>query len=311
MADVQIRQTTPSAAPLTYTVPQAQEIILKSLVATFDGSGAGSAWIPCVRVIPPGGGEAHDYIADTSVAAGGSARVTFAPFLRGVTSTSGGGVGVEHNDALVATEPNIDFEDGGVTWTITDDAANSRVKISGTGGGGGSGLPNAVMHKTLQQTFAGNSVTQMALDSSTFATTDGSIFSVSGSNISIAATGLYAAYIDMVNDVTDEDQSVTQLFPKWLAHAGGANAPWEQIVPRIYNVNGPAGLQGYMPDGAGLSQNIDNVSVAYCSSSPSTLGVWLATLSGATLSTSTCLVVVVQLCPISALDLASFPTYPF
>jgi hypothetical protein len=45
-----------------------------------------------------------------------------------ITTTT---VDVQHNDVRVAGEPALDFEDaGGFVWTIADDAANSRVKIT-------------------------------------------------------------------------------------------------------------------------------------------------------------------------------------
>jgi hypothetical protein len=37
----------------------------------------------------------------------------------------------QHNDILVASEPTIDFEDGSpIVWNVTDDNANSRVKVT-------------------------------------------------------------------------------------------------------------------------------------------------------------------------------------
>jgi hypothetical protein len=49
----------------------------------------------------------------------------------GTLTVVGPGVNFQHNDAAVATEPTIDFEDGsGVTWTLTDDPAGTRVKVA-------------------------------------------------------------------------------------------------------------------------------------------------------------------------------------
>ena len=82
MADVQIKALGTSAAPLSYTVPGAQEIVLKSLYASFDGSAAVSGWYPGIRILAPGGGVVGEYKALESVVAGGSADASFAPFLR-------------------------------------------------------------------------------------------------------------------------------------------------------------------------------------------------------------------------------------
>jgi hypothetical protein len=49
----------------------------------------------------------------------------------GSLTVVGAGVNFQHNDLAVATEPTIDFEDGtGVTWTLTDDPGNTRVKVA-------------------------------------------------------------------------------------------------------------------------------------------------------------------------------------
>lgn len=88
MADVTIAATGTTSAPLSYTVAGAQEIIIRSLFASFDGTGAAGAFLPCVQVVSPAGQVVIEAITDASVAAGSSADVTFAPFLRSVTSTT-------------------------------------------------------------------------------------------------------------------------------------------------------------------------------------------------------------------------------
>lgn len=88
MAVNQIRGLGDSAAPVTYTVPGAQEIVVNTLFASFDGSGTASSWFPCIRVIGPGGGVVGEFLTARPVTAGGSADATFGPFLMG-TSASG------------------------------------------------------------------------------------------------------------------------------------------------------------------------------------------------------------------------------
>lgn len=82
MADAQILATQVSAAPLVYTIPGGQEIILKALFASFDGTGAAGAFLPCVRILSDAGKVVGEYVTDSTVAAGSSADVSFAPFLR-------------------------------------------------------------------------------------------------------------------------------------------------------------------------------------------------------------------------------------
>lgn len=91
MADVQIVAGGVSAAPLAYTVPGAQEIILKALFATFNGAAAASSFLPCIRIVAPGGKVVGEYITDTAVSAGSSAEVSFAPFLRGTGASAASG----------------------------------------------------------------------------------------------------------------------------------------------------------------------------------------------------------------------------
>ncbi len=89
-ADVQILGTGEKAAPLDYVLPSGSELILKAVRADFDGSGAGSAFLPALEIISDAGHSVGVYPTDVAVAAGGSASVSFAPFLRNAPSSSGG-----------------------------------------------------------------------------------------------------------------------------------------------------------------------------------------------------------------------------
>jgi hypothetical protein len=65
-------------------------------------------------------------VAGTSVdyALYGSNTTTNAQVITAAT------INVQHNDVLLAAEPTLDFEDGnGVVWTLTDDGANTRMKV--------------------------------------------------------------------------------------------------------------------------------------------------------------------------------------
>lgn len=90
MADVTILAPGTSSAPLDYPVGNAQEIILRSLKASFDGTGAAAAFLPAVQIISPSGTVLGTYITDTSVAAGASADVSWFPGVSNATSISPG-----------------------------------------------------------------------------------------------------------------------------------------------------------------------------------------------------------------------------
>lgn len=126
--------------PFGYTVSETGVLTITNAHAEFDGTNASGAFLPCLAIYQQNGVLLGRFFPDGgSVNAGSSADVSYAPFLGGGGGGSSSGVGVEHNDSLIATEPNIDFEDtASVTWSITDDAANSRVKLAATAAGGGS-----------------------------------------------------------------------------------------------------------------------------------------------------------------------------
>jgi hypothetical protein len=80
-------------APQAYEVPNATEIIPRAVSATFDGTAAGTAFLPAIEIVSDGGVVVARVATDTAVAAGGSAFVTFAPFLRAAgASAAGGGI---------------------------------------------------------------------------------------------------------------------------------------------------------------------------------------------------------------------------
>ena len=92
MADVQIFRPALEAAPKRYTVPGGVELRLKAVYAEIDGSGAGSAYLPCVTVISDAGDVLWRAVdPSVSVAAGGSADVSWFPRVgRGGGGSSAG-----------------------------------------------------------------------------------------------------------------------------------------------------------------------------------------------------------------------------
>jgi len=82
VADLELFAPGLRAAPLTYQVPGGQEIGLKVLAATFDGTGAGSAWQPAIQIVGPSGQVLRTFALEPSLAAGVSADVTFFPGVK-------------------------------------------------------------------------------------------------------------------------------------------------------------------------------------------------------------------------------------
>jgi hypothetical protein len=103
--DVQIRLPD-GGAPQSYGVPNATEIIPLAINATFDGTGAAGSFVPTVEIISDGGVVIARVPCQTTVAAGGSAECTFAPFLRADSGGSMSGqqqLGVYHSDAVTVS----------------------------------------------------------------------------------------------------------------------------------------------------------------------------------------------------------------
>jgi len=89
VADVALLASQAGEAPIGYQVPGAQEIILKSITASFDGTGASGDFVPVLQIVAPNGAVLASCPVATQVAAGGSADVSWFP--RGGVATSGGG----------------------------------------------------------------------------------------------------------------------------------------------------------------------------------------------------------------------------
>jgi hypothetical protein len=98
--------------PEAYPVPSTQEIVPKSVTAIFDGSAAATGFVPVLRFISDAGIEVAVCEAPVTVAAGGSARVSWFPGggidLSGTGTATGIGARIQNNlGQTIATD----------TWT--------------------------------------------------------------------------------------------------------------------------------------------------------------------------------------------------
>ena len=115
--DQQIVVTGQSAAPLDYTVPNAAEILLLVVQATFDGAGATVAFLPAVEVYSDGGVLVGRAVTGQTVGAGGSASVTFADM-----ANAGASAAYSFATAGIAIA-------GAATTTIVAAVAGKRIKV--------------------------------------------------------------------------------------------------------------------------------------------------------------------------------------
>jgi len=83
MPDRQIHPLGDEEAPAAYVIPAAAELLLKGAYAKFDGSGAGSAFRPVLRIISDSGTVSLEAPADSIVAAGESATASWFPHVGG------------------------------------------------------------------------------------------------------------------------------------------------------------------------------------------------------------------------------------
>lgn len=143
MADVPLLASESKAAPLDYLVPGAQEIIPKSITASFDGSGAGGSFVPTLVILAPNGAVLAACPMNTAVAAGVSVDVSWFP--RVGASTIGVGNGLQFAGPSPVYGPvnigdSLDVETtgaDGMTWKMSSPGNNGwNVTVNDTTGGG-------------------------------------------------------------------------------------------------------------------------------------------------------------------------------
>jgi hypothetical protein len=80
VTDVSILDSAVHAAPKGYTIKGAQEVVLKSVTASYDGSGAAGSFVPAVQLVDPSGAVAGTYTFGGSLSVGATADVSWFPF---------------------------------------------------------------------------------------------------------------------------------------------------------------------------------------------------------------------------------------
>ena len=108
--------TRPAIASLPggYTLPPGQTMLVELVSATFDGSGASGAFLPCCSLYAPNGALLGRFPASDLVNVGDSATATFAP----------GAVG----------EPTAPAQSGSKQYEVVSAASNNAALIKGSPG---------------------------------------------------------------------------------------------------------------------------------------------------------------------------------
>ncbi len=86
--DQQILVTGGAATPAHFTIPGNGQIRPKAVFASFDGTSAGVAFLPALKIISDGGETVGIYPTDTTVAAGASADVSWFPRLAAAAASA-------------------------------------------------------------------------------------------------------------------------------------------------------------------------------------------------------------------------------
>jgi len=84
VADISILDPSVAAAPKSYTVKGAQEVVLRSVTGSFDGTSAAGSWVPALQILDPAGFVTGTFPLGSTLAAGVSADVSWFP---GVNAT--------------------------------------------------------------------------------------------------------------------------------------------------------------------------------------------------------------------------------
>ena len=134
MADASILDPTVAAAPKQYLISGSQELLIKSITASFDGSAAAVPWVPAVQLLDSANEVIGTYPLDAPVAAGGTADVSFFPGVKVASSSGGGGI--------TATVEQVNQQTGTTsiansTSTILLPATNLSGPINFAASGGG------------------------------------------------------------------------------------------------------------------------------------------------------------------------------
>jgi hypothetical protein len=120
-----------AAAPKDYTLSGTQELLLKTVRALIDGSGAATAFLPTLQLLDPNGHVMWEGATTDTVAAGGSADVSWFPGLG-----AGGGATTTNAEWFIARRTsNLTMAPGvqtSITWTDLHSSDSSLFSLSGS-----------------------------------------------------------------------------------------------------------------------------------------------------------------------------------
>lgn len=133
MATQQIYSDNPGSLPAVYTLPAGLDLLLDSVVARIDGSGAAGSFLPVLEILSQDDKLVARIRPDQVFAAGDTGVVTYSPFARrhiASTTPSGGGMTRIEQQVMVGATASVTFsaipgtyETLRVEWLARSDAA--------------------------------------------------------------------------------------------------------------------------------------------------------------------------------------------
>ena len=133
---IQIGPLPGGAAPYTYTLPASTTFTLMGVRALFDGTGAASAFLPCLQVYSDAGELMIETIG-SAVLAGGSADASFFPLRRSTTSAAA--LGFAQTVATIAPANTLRgywrLGESAAPWLDTSGWSGGPTNLTASGGG--------------------------------------------------------------------------------------------------------------------------------------------------------------------------------
>lgn len=135
MADRQFSVGGVLAAPAAWVLQDALDIVVKTAYASYDGSGAAGAYIPCLRIISDSGHIASEIVAPTEYPAGASVDVSWFRGLAASASSgsSGSGPAVIFDSTATGNIGGFTTGPGGIPATHRDLLIASYLRTSELG----------------------------------------------------------------------------------------------------------------------------------------------------------------------------------
>lgn len=134
MADASILDPTVAAAPKQYLISGSQELLIKSITASFDGTAAAVPWVPAIQLLDSANEIIGTYPLDASVAAGGTADVSFFPGVK-VSGSSGGGGITNAVEQVNQTPAAVSIANSTTSLLVPSTNLAGPVNFIGSGGG--------------------------------------------------------------------------------------------------------------------------------------------------------------------------------